>query len=119
MKPVQPNERRVVNLRDAKFEPWDLDGVTEKGTEILQLNPDAPRGVGFYIYRMEPGAHSAPHRHGSAEEFFINEGEIVDNDGTVYRQGDVVWLAPGTEHNSHAPNGAVIAVYSQAEESPA
>lgn len=118
MKPVQPNERRVVNLRDAKFEAWDPDGISERGTSIIQLNPDAPRGVGFYIYRMEPGASSAPHRHGGAEEFFIIEGEIVDNDGTVYRQGDVVWLAPGTEHNSHAPNGAVIAVYSQAEETP-
>ena len=45
--------------------------------------------------------------------FLMIEGEIIDNDGTVYRKGDVVWLAPGTEHTSHSPNGALIAVYSK------
>ncbi len=116
MKPIAEKDRRVVNLRDATFEPWDPDGITEKGTQILQLNPDMPRGVGFYIYRMEPGARSAPHRHGGAEEFLIIEGEIHEPDGTVFRAGDVVWLAPGTEHTSYAPNGALIAVYAEAEE---
>jgi anti-sigma factor ChrR (cupin superfamily) len=65
---------------------------------------------------MEPGASSAPHRHGGAEEFLVIEGEIIDNDGVVYRAGDVVWLAPGTEHSSHSPNGALIAVYAEKEE---
>jgi len=119
MKPVQPGDCRVVNLKDAEFEPWDPEGITEKGTSILQLNPSAPKGVGFYIYKMEPGARSAPHRHGGAEEFVILEGEIHENNGTVFRAGDVVWLAPGTEHDSYAPHGAVIAVYAEAEETPA
>jgi quercetin dioxygenase-like cupin family protein len=116
MKPTAPEHRRVVNLRDAKFEPWDPEGITERGTSILQLNPNAPKGVGFYIYKMEPGAHTAPHRHGGAEEFVMIQGELIDNDGTVYRPGDVVWLGAGTEHTSYAPNGAVIAVYAEAEE---
>ncbi|MCB1472940.1 MAG: cupin domain-containing protein [Rhodobiaceae bacterium] len=116
MKTIGKDERRVVNLKSAQFEAWDESGVSERGTSILQLNPHAERGTGFYIYKMEPGASSAPHRHGGAEEFFIIEGEIVDNDGTVYRAGDVVWLAPGTEHNSHSPTGAVIAVYAEKEE---
>jgi len=116
MKPIADKDRRVVNLRDAEFEPWDPKGTTEKGTHILQLNPATRRGVGFYIYKMEPGARSAPHRHGGAEEFVIIEGEIHEPDGTVFRAGDVVWLAPGTEHNSYAPNGALIAVYAEDEE---
>jgi len=118
MKPIAEKDRRVVNLRDAKFEPWDPEGITEKGTHILQLNPAKPKGVGFYIYRMEPGARSAAHRHGGAEEFLILEGEIHEPDGTVFRAGDVVWLAPGTEHNSYAPKGALIAVYAEDEETP-
>jgi quercetin dioxygenase-like cupin family protein len=116
MKPIAKKDRKVVNLRDAKFAPWDPEGITERGTHILQLNPNQPRGVGFYFYKMEPGASSAPHRHGGAEEFVILEGEIHESDGTIFRAGDVVWLAAGTEHNSYAPNGAVIAVYSEAEE---
>jgi quercetin dioxygenase-like cupin family protein len=116
MKPIAKTERRVVNLKGAAFEPWDPDGITERGTSILQLNPSAERGTGFYIYRMDPGASSAPHRHGGAEEFLVIEGEVVDHDGTVYRAGDVVWLAPGTEHNSHSPTGALIAVYAEKAE---
>lgn len=116
MKPIMKCERRVANLHTAAYESWDPEGKSESGTSILQLNPAAARGVGFYIYKMEPGAHSAPHRHGGAEEFLVIEGEIIDNDGTVYRSGDVVWLAPGTEHTSYAPNGALIAVYAEGAE---
>jgi quercetin dioxygenase-like cupin family protein len=113
MKPITHSERRVANLHTAVFTPWDPEGISERGTSILQLNPAQPKGVGFYIYKMEPGARSTPHRHGGAEEFLIIDGEIIDNDGTVYRSGDVVWLAPGTEHTSYAPNGALIAVYAE------
>lgn len=118
MKPIEAVDRKVSNIHSADYEPWDPEGKIERGTSIIQLNRSAGRGVGFYIYKMEPGARSAPHRHGGAEEFVIIEGEIIDNDGTVYRAGDVVWLAGGTEHTSYAPNGAIIAVYAEGEETP-
>lgn len=114
MKPIAAGDRRIANVHSAEFEPWDAE--REPGTSILQLNPAQPRGVGFYIYRMAPGARSTPHRHGGAEEFVMLEGELIDNDGTVYRPGDVVWLAPGTEHRSHSPGGCLIAVCAEAGE---
>lgn len=116
MKAIAAGDRRIANIRTAEFAPWDPEGKQERGTSILQLNPAQPKGVGFYIYRMEPGARSAPHRHGGAEEFLMIEGELVDNDGTVYRPGDVVWLAPGTEHTSYSPTGCLIAVCAEAAE---
>lgn len=112
MKPVDQAQRRVVNLRDAIFEPFDENG-DEMGTSMLQLNPNAPHATGFYIYKMEPGSSSAPHHHLGAEEFYVIEGELMDNDGTVYRAGDVVWLDAGTEHNSVSTTGATIAVFSE------
>ena len=116
MKTITAQDRKIANIHSADFTPWDPEGLRERGTSILQLNPTQSKGVGFYIYRMEPGARSAPHRHRGAEEFLIIEGELIDNDGTVYRPGDVVWLAPGTEHTSHSPNGCLIAVYAEADE---
>lgn len=117
MKPIAKHERRVANIRDeAAWRPYDPTGKTERGTSFIKLNASTPRDVGFYIYRMEPGSRSVAHRHGGAEEFLMVEGEIVDNDGTVYRAGDVVWLAPGTEHMSHTETGAIIAVFAEAEE---
>ena len=118
MKSINSNERKVVNIRTAKFIPYDDESTGEKGTSYLKLNPKMHRDTGFYIYKMEPGASSTPHRHGGAEEFYVIEGELTDNDGTVYSDGDVVWLAPGTEHNSYSENGCTVAVFSESREDP-
>lgn len=119
MEPIRPHERKVANIRDeAAYQPYDPAGISETGTSFIQLNPDAKRDVGFYIYRMEPGARSTPHMHGGAEEFLMVEGELIDNDGTVYKPGDVVWLAGGTEHTSHTETGCIVAVYAEAAEKP-
>ena len=120
MKRIETDQRKVANIHDDDaFSPWDPEGVKERGTSILKLNTSGHRDVGFYIYKMEPGSHSAPHRHGGAEEFVIIEGELIENDGTVFKAGDVVWLAPGTEHNSRTETGCLIAVYAEGpEEAP-
>ncbi|MEM7215809.1 MAG: cupin domain-containing protein [Pseudomonadota bacterium] len=116
MKPIANSERRVANIRNAEFIPFDAEGNSETGTAYLQLNPDMPKGLGFYIYKMDPGSQSTPHRHGGAEEFLMIEGELIDNDGTIYRPGDMVWLKAGTEHTSHTKTGCLIAVFAEGDE---
>ena len=118
MKSINSHERKVVNIKTAKFTPYDTETTGETGTSYIKLNPDMDRDIGFYIYKMEPGASSTPHKHGGAEEFYVIEGELKDNDGTVYSAGDVVWLAPGTEHTSYSENGCTVAVFSESRESP-
>ena len=113
MKSINSHERKVVNIKTAKFTPYDTKTTGETGTSYIKLNPTMPRDVGFYIYKMEPGSSSVPHRHGGAEEFYVIEGQLRDNDGTIYSAGDVVWLAPGTEHNSYSENGCTVAVFSE------
>lgn len=114
MKDILPHERKVVNIRDESA--YTPTGEGEQGTSFIQLNPDMEKFVGFYIYRMAPGAHSTPHVHGGAEEFLVVEGELTDNDGTTYRTGDVVYLAGGTEHTSYSEKGCIVAVFSEARE---
>lgn len=117
MKPIVKEDRKVANIRDdAAYTPYENPAA--RGTSYIKLNPETRRDVGFYIYRMEPGSRSTPHRHGGAEEFVMIEGELIDNDGTVYRPGDVVWLAGGTEHTSHTETGCLIAVYAERGEEP-
>ena len=36
------------------------------------------------------------------------EGELVDGDGTVLREGDCVSYAPGTRHRTHSPKGCTL-----------
>ena len=68
-------------------------------------------GTGFHVYKMEPGYTTIPHEHGNDEHFLVISGDVTDNDGTVYREGDLVLMKAGTQHCSHTENGCVIAVY--------
>lgn len=118
MKKIGPNDRRVANIHSAEYRPWiNNDGKTSNSS-ILQLNPAKPFGIGFHVYRMEPGARSDAHEHGGDEEFLVLEGRLIDNDGTVYGPGDLVWLGPGTQHYSDAPEGCLLAVYIESAEKP-
>jgi quercetin dioxygenase-like cupin family protein len=111
MKPIQPGERRVVNIAEASFLPFTADGREVPGQSFLQLDDSQPPGVGFHIYRMAPGSSSQPHEHTSAEQFYVIQGELEDNDGHVYRPGDLVFLSRGTQHFSTTRTGCTLAVF--------
>ncbi len=111
IKPISKSERTVVNVENAAFRPWINQDGSDSGTSILQLNTDHADGVGFYLYKMAPGTTTEAHEHVGHEEFYIIEGDLTDNDGVAYRQGDMVLLKSGTQHNSTTKNGCLIAVF--------
>ncbi len=117
MKPIKTEDRCVANIHTAAFEPLETQDGNLTGQSVLQVNPSQPNGVGFHIYKMAAGFTTDAHIHTDDEEFFVLEGDIVDNDGTRYVAGDLVWLKKGTEHNSYSENGCTLVVYiKQAEE---
>ncbi len=110
MKPVADGERRVANLDKIEFEPFiNKHGVADG--LVYQHDRDRPPGTGFHLYKMEPGYTTIPHQHNGNEEFFIVSGDLTDNDGTIYRAGDLVWMKDGTQHCSYSEHGCVIVVY--------
>jgi mannose-6-phosphate isomerase-like protein (cupin superfamily) len=111
MKTIAKNERIVTNIATAAFEPFVTDGAQVPGQSLLQLDETFPKGTGFHIYRMAPGTRSQPHEHTCEEQFYVIEGEVIDNDGYVYRAGDFALLKPGTQHSSHTVTGATLAVF--------
>lgn len=111
MKKIESGERRVANIHTADFVPFYGEDQPETGEDVLQVNPHNKTGVGFHVYRMAPGTRTVPHEHTGDEEFLVLDGELVDNDGYVYRAGDLVWLKEGTQHSSHSRDGALLAVY--------
>ena len=116
MKPIAEGDRLQINLSDVEFEPYISDNGEVDGL-AFQLDRSKRLGSGFHLYKMEPGYTTVPHRHRGNEEFFIISGEAVDNDGTVYRAGDLVLLKDGTEHCSYTKDGCVILVYLRGEDS--
>jgi anti-sigma factor ChrR (cupin superfamily) len=119
MREVKPEDRRIVNIHEVSFEPFIYDDGVALGDSVLQLDDSQPLGVGFHIYRMPAGMTTRPHRHNGHEQFLILEGELIENDGTTLRKGDLVWLRDGTEHCSYSPNGCLLAVHIAGPEFPA
>jgi len=39
--------------------------------------------------------------------------DLRDRDRTLYKAGDVVWIAGGTVSNSYSDNGCTVAMFSQ------
>lgn len=111
MRKIAPADRIVVNIAKAAFKPFIAEGKPVAGQSFLQLDETFPEGSGFHIYKMAPGTRSQPHEHTCHEQFLVLDGEIIDNDGTVYRKGDFVLLKEGTQHNSRTETGATLAVF--------
>ena len=118
MRPVPPDQRRAANVLTAEFKPFVYDDGVALGDSVLQLDGTKPLGVGFHVYRMPPGMTTRPHRHNGPEQFLILEGELIENDGMVFRKGDLVWFEGGTEHSSFTPGGCLLAVHISGPETP-
>jgi quercetin dioxygenase-like cupin family protein len=110
-KPIDPSDRIVLNINTATFTPYESTTGAVDGNGYLQLDDTFPTGAGFTIYRMAPGSSSQPHEHTSHEQFLVIDGELTDNDGYTYRQGDFVLLKRGTQHFSTTKTGATLAVF--------
>jgi len=110
-KAIDPGDRVVLNVKTAKFRKYESDNGVVDGNGYLQLDDTFAPGAGFTIYRMAPGASSQPHEHTCHEQFYVIDGEITDNDGYTYRQGDFVLLKQGTQHYSTTKTGATLAVF--------
>jgi quercetin dioxygenase-like cupin family protein len=108
---MEKNERVVANINTAAFKPFAADGREVAGQSYLQLDPTFPEGAGFHIYRMAAGTSSQPHEHTCHEQFLVLEGEVIDNDGYIYKPGDFVMLKQGTQHSSRTETGATLAVF--------
>jgi len=103
-------ERRVVNLFEEPFLPYDMEGPVQEDITWLPVSWDESSGQGSYLMRMEPGARTLSHEHQGFEEFLIVDGTLTDSDGTVFRAGDFVSYRGGM-HHSWTDTGCVIAVF--------
>lgn len=103
--------RQVVNVDDATWQPYSLQGEIQKDCSWCNLSYDETAGEGCFLFRFGPGARSIAHEHVGYEEFLIVSGSVEDHDGVTYKQGDFVSLKPGSRHWSKSPEGATVAVF--------
>ena len=103
--------RTVIKVAEVRMLPYDLEGPLQSDMGWLPVSFDRKAGEGSYLMRMEPGAATIAHDHPGFEEFVVLEGDLIDDDGTVFRAGDFISYAPGTRHNSRTETGCVLAVF--------
>ena len=78
-------KRKITNLYDVEFVPFDNYGVAVPGMSWHKISYSKKNaGQGTYVLKMEPGAKSLPHEHTGFEEFLILDGELIDPDGKVF-----------------------------------
>ena len=103
--------RKKVNYKTAKYKTYSLQGRPQPDLSWHNISYDEKEQAGIFLIRFQPGGTSIPHEHLGYEEFVMLEGEIEDSDGTVYRSGDCVSLAPGSKHVSVSRSGATAVVF--------
>ena len=106
------SRRKITNLFNVDFKPFDNYGVTVPGMSWHKISYDKQNGgYGTYILKMEPNAKSLHHIHTGYEEFLMLEGELTDLDGKIFKKGDFVTFEPGSTHSSHTKEGCLILVF--------
>ena len=103
--------RRVVNVHTTPFQEYDLEGPIQPDMSWLPVSYDRVTGQGCYLMRMQPSAVTIAHDHPGMEEFLIIDGELIDDDGAVFKAGDLVSYEADTHHNSRTETGCTIAVF--------
>ena len=105
-------KRKITNLYNVKFEPFDNYGAAVKGMSWHKISYDKKNGgQGSYLLKMEPGAKSLLHEHSGYEEFLMLDGELIDPDNMIFKKGDFITFEPGSQHSSYTKDGCLILVF--------
>jgi anti-sigma factor ChrR (cupin superfamily) len=101
-----PGGSTYVRPGEMEWSPTQFDKVW-----IKVLYEDKAKGEMTCLVKLEPGAYLPMHIHPEIEQALVLEGSMTDHDGTAYA-GDYVWRRPGSTHDNHSEDGAVVfAVY--------
>ena len=88
--------RKVANINNLNWELLEQPGLPDENVWWFNLSYDPKSGQGSYLYKMGPNARSNPHEHQGPEEFFMLKGDLVDNDGYIYKEVDCVSYSRGS-----------------------
>ena len=103
--------RKIINPSKLKFTPFNSYGKTISGMSWHKISFNQNTGVGSYILKMAPGARSLKHRHQNYEEFYVLDGELTDEDNTIFKKGEFISYKPGSKHSSFTKKGCLLLVF--------
>ena len=105
------SKRIITNFNNLDFKPFDKYGEPVKGWSWHKITFDEKTNFGTYISKLDPGTKTIPHIHTGYEEFLILDGELIDSDGTIFKQGDFISYTPNSSHSSYTKKGCLILTF--------
>ena len=102
--------RNVLKTNLEKFLPYNRYGKNINRLSWLPLSGGNRSENEIYMIHFEPESRSNFHMHKGSEEFFVVDGELIDDDGKKFKKGDFVRFEPGTKHSSFSERGCTLLV---------
>ena len=104
------DKRQIIETFNETLLPYNRYGKETNDLKWLPISKDHNSKYEVYIIKFKPNSSSNFHRHNGNEEFYVIEGELVDDDGMVFKEGDYVKFKSGTEHSSYSKMGCTLLV---------
>lgn len=101
--PKEPRDGFAIRPEELDWRPMS------PGIATARLHRDPERGLKMMLLRFEPGGRAPRHLHPEGEQYYVLEGEVVDETGT-YGPGAFVHHPPGSVHAPSSPAGALVLV---------
>ena len=102
--------RSIIETKHEHFSPYNRYGTVSSGLKWLPLSKDEKLEHEVFIMQFEQESSSSLHKHKGYEEFYVIDGELIDNDGKVFKKGDYIKFEKGTKHSSYSKSGGTLLV---------
>ena len=103
-------KRQVIETSNKELIPYKRYGEKTNDLSWLPISKDNDCKYEVYLIRFDPGSSSNFHRHNGNEEFYVIDGELIDDDGKIFKTGDYVKFKKGSEHSSYSKIGCKLLV---------
>ena len=102
--------RKIIETKHENFLPYKRYGTVSSGLKWILLSKDEKLEHEVFILQFEPESSSNFHKHNGFEEFYVIDGELIDDDGKVFKKGDYVKFGKETKHSSYSKTGCILLV---------
>ena len=102
--------RRIIETNYEYFSTYNRYGPVSSDLKWLPLSKDEKLEHEVFIVQFKPESSSSLHKHKGYEEFYVIDGELIDDDGKVFKKGDYIKFEKGTKHSSYSKSGCTLLV---------
>ena len=103
-------KRQVIETSNKELIPYKRYGEKTNDLSWLPISKDNDCKYEVYLIKFDLGSSSNFHRHNGNEEFYVIDGELIDDDGKIFKTGDYVKFEKGSEHSSYSKIGCKLLV---------